>query len=152
MAKLTIEQAVAVAAVQHLINDWGQELDIHNGKNIANLVTEDCTYVVGGTPRQGRAEVIKFYAERLKRLGATPEGVPVHRHALSNLRVDFRSASVVSITFTLIYFTTYGMTSGVNHADPAAVADVFMDCRCDADGEWRILKFDSNQTFKRTPP
>jgi hypothetical protein len=41
------------------------------------------------------------------------------------------------------------MASGTNHADPAAVADVRMNCRRDADGEWRILMFDSNQSFKR---
>ena len=152
MAKLTIEQAVTVAAVQHLINDWANELDIDNGKNIADLVTADCSYAVGPTPRQGRAEIIKFYQDRLLRLSATPEGVPIHRHALSNLRVSFQSADEVSITFTLIYFTTAGMKSGVNHADPALVADVRMICRRESDGEWRIAKFDSNPSFKRTPP
>jgi hypothetical protein len=44
------------------------------------------------------------------------------------------------------------MASGLNHADPAAVADVRMNCRRDSDGEWRIAMFDSNQTFRRVPP
>jgi hypothetical protein len=149
VAKFNMEQALAVVAVQQLINDWGQELDIHNGKHITGLITEDCTYIVGGAPRRGRAAVEKFYQDRLQRLSALPEGVPTHRHALSNLRVSFRSASEASITFTLIYFTTAGMKSGVNHADPAAVADVRMDCRREEDGEWRIAMFDSNQTFRR---
>ncbi len=151
MAKFTIEQALTVAAVQQLINDWATELDINNGLKISNLVTADCNYNVGGAIRDGRAEVEKFYQERIVRLGALPGGVPTQRHILSNLRVNFRSASDVSITFTLVYFTTAGMSSGLNHADPAAVADVRMDCRQEGDGEWRISKFDSNQTFKRTP-
>jgi ketosteroid isomerase-like protein len=149
VAKFNMEQAVAFTAVQQLINDWGYELDVNNGLHISGLVTEDCVYVVGGATRQGRPAVEKFYQERLERLSARPEGLPTQRHAISNLRVAFRSAGEVSITFTLIYFTTAGMASGVNHADPAAVADVRMECRRDSDGEWKIAKFDSNQTFRR---
>ena len=146
-----MEQAVAVVAVQQLINDWAHELDIHNGQHITDLITEDCVYAVGGEPRQGHAAVAKFYQDRLARLAAQPEGVPIHRHALSGLRVDFRSADEVSISFGLVYFTTAGMASGVNHADPASVADVRMDCRREADGHWRIARFDSNQVFRRVP-
>lgn len=149
MVKFNIEQTVAIAAVQQLINDWARELDVNNGLQIAALVTEDCTYTVGGATRQGRAAVEKFYQERIERLSARPEGVPTQRHTLSNLRVSFRSTNDVSITFSLVYFTTAGMASGLNHADPAAVADVRMDCRRDNDGEWQIAMFDSNQTFRR---
>jgi uncharacterized protein (TIGR02246 family) len=152
VAKFNIEQAAAVAAIQQLINDWARELDVNNGLHIAGLVTEDCTYTVGGATREGRAAVEKFYQERIERLSARPEGVPTQRHTLSNLRVSFHSAEKASITFTLIYFTTAGMASGLNHADPAAVADVRMDCRRDHEGEWRIAMFDSNQTFRRVPP
>ncbi|MBW8881595.1 MAG: nuclear transport factor 2 family protein [Asticcacaulis sp.] len=151
MAKFTIEQAAAFAAVQQLINDWAHELDIHNGRNITDLITEDCVYTVGGVPREGRAAVKTFYQERLARLSAQPEGVPIHRHALSGLRVEFRSTDEVSIHFGLIYFTTAGMASGVNHADPAAFADVRMTCRLETDGHWRISAFDSEQIFRRVP-
>ena len=151
MAKFTIEQALVVAEVQQLINDWARELDVNNGLQIADLVTEDCLYVVGGNEHRGRPLVAKFYNDRLARLSAQPQGVPTQRHTLSNLRVDFRATDEVSITFSLVYFTTAGMASGLNHADPAAVADVRMECRRDSDGEWRIAKFDSNQTFRRVP-
>jgi hypothetical protein len=146
-----MEQVLAVAAVQQLISDWGHELDMHNGLHISDLVTEDCIYVVGGATRQGRPAVQKFYQERLERLSAQPGGVPTQRHTLSNLRVSFRNPDETSITFSLVYFTTAGMASGLNHADPAAVADVRMDCRLDDDGQWRIARFDSNQTFRRVP-
>jgi uncharacterized protein (TIGR02246 family) len=152
LAKFTVQQTQAVVEVQQLINDWATELDLHNGLHIAGMVTEDCLYVVGGTPRNGRAAVEKFYQERLERLSAQPQGVPTQRHTLSNLRTSFIDADHVSITFTLIYFTTAGMASGLNHADPAAVADVRMKCAREKDGEWRIAMFDSNQTFKRTAP
>ena len=151
MAKLSMEQALARAELQELINAWATELDVHNGLHISGLVTEDCTYILGGNPRHGRAAVEKFYQDRLARLSALPEGVPTQRHILSNLRVNFGKPSEASIAFSLVYFTTAGMASGLNHADPAAVADVRMDCRREDDGHWRIAKFDSNQTFKRAP-
>ena len=149
MAKLSKEQAVVVGEVQQLVNDWAYELDVHNGLEISNLVTEDCIYSVRGTSLEGRAAVENFYKERFRTLSAQPTGVPTQRHTPSNLRVGFRSEHEVSITFTLVFFTTAGMASGVNHADPAAVADVRMDCRRGSDEEWRIAKFESNQTFRR---
>jgi ketosteroid isomerase-like protein len=149
MAKLGIEQMLIVGEVQQLINDWAYELDVNNGREISSLVTEDCVYSVRGAPLKGRAAVERFYRDRLESLSALPTGVPTQRHTLSNLRVDFQTPSDVSITFTLLFFTTAGMASGPNHADPAAVADVRMDCRRCSDGEWRIAKFDSNQTFRR---
>lgn len=151
MAKLTLEQSVAAAAIQLLINDWAFELDVNNGLAIANLVTEDCNYTVRNAPRIGRDAVCGFYKERYETLAAQPGGVPVQRHTLSNLRLDFKSGTEAAITFTLVFYTTMGMSSGTKHADPAAVADVRMNVRADADGEWRIAMFDSNQTFVRIP-
>lgn len=150
MAKFTAAQAHAVVEIQQLINDWGYELDVNNGKNVADLVTEDCTYVVRGGNREGRAAVVKFYADRLAQLAAGA-GVPIHRHALCNLRVSFKSDSEVSILFNLLYFSTLGMASGQDQADPAAYADVRMNCRRDTDGHWRISRFESNQSFRRVP-
>lgn len=124
---------------------------MHNGLPISGLVTEECIYILGGHRHQGRAAVEKFYHERLARLSAQPEGVPTHRHLLSNLRVNFSNDTEASITFNLVYFTTAGMPAGLNHTDAAAVADVRMKCRREDDGNWRIAKFDSNPTFRRPP-
>lgn len=151
MAKLNIEQALAVNEVQQLINDWAYGLDVNNGLEIANLVTEDCVYSVRGSPVKGRTAVVHFYKGRLEALSAQVTGVPTQRHTISNLRVGFRSIDEVSITFTLLFFTTAGSENGLNSTEPGAVADVRMDCRRGSDGEWRIAKFDSNQTFRREP-
>ena len=139
----------AVVAINQLINDWGYELDQHNGKHIADVVTQDCIYLLGGIAKTGRAEIIKYYADREARLAATPEGVPIHRHALCNLRCHFRSAHEASITFSLIYLSTAGHPKKTDHADPASYADVRMDVRLEADGHWRIALFDSTQVFRR---
>lgn len=151
MARFTAEQAHAVVEIQQLINDWGYELDLSNGKNVGDLVTEDCVYVVRGEARNGRAAVVRFYADRLAQLTGTPEGVPTNRHAISNLRVDFRSAGEASITFSLTFFSTLGVAAGTDHADPALYADVRMVCRREADGHWRIARFDSTPVFRRVP-
>lgn len=151
MAKLSMDQAVAVCEVQQLINDWAHELDVNNGLHIAQLLTEDCIYSVRGAPVIGRAAVAQFYKGRLETLSAQASGVPTQRHTISNLRAGFLGADKVSITFTLLFFTTAGHVDGLSHTEPAAVADVRMDCQRGGDGEWRIAKFDSNQTFRRDP-
>jgi SnoaL-like domain len=149
VAKLNKEQVVAVSEVQQLINDWAYELDVHNGLEISNLITEDCLYSVRGTTLEGRTAVENFYKGRFRDLSAQPTGVPTQRHTLSNLRVGFQSANDVSITFTLVFFTTAVVASRINPVEPAAVADVRMDCRRGADEEWRIARFDSNQVLRR---
>lgn len=149
MAKFTADQAIAYVTIQQLIHDWADEMDINNGLKMADLVTEDCNYTVRGVPRLSRAEVVKFYQGRLAELEATPAGVWEHRHTLSNLRADFRSDDYAAIEFKLVYFMSAGATPGLAHADPAAVADVRMEVRREADGHWRISRFDSNQLFSR---
>ncbi len=148
MAKFDIEQTMAWVAIQQLINDWGYELDVNNGLNIAGLVTEHCNYTVRGVPRLSRADVAAFYKGRIAEF---PGGPPVQRHAQTNLRVQFKTADQASITFTLVYFTTAMVAAGADPADPTAVADVVMDVeRCD-DGHWRIAMFDSAQSLVRAP-
>ncbi len=152
MAQFTTEQAADVLAIQQVINEWAVELDIHNGINMAALVTEDCRYHFGPTVRVGRQEIVQHYTDRLARLGATEEGVPVHRHVQANFIVHFTGKDDAAVTFSLIYFSTLGIAKGTDHADPAAVADVRMECRREADGEWLISMFDSGQSFRRVLP
>ena len=75
MTKFTPEQAHAYAEIQQLVHEWGFELDHHHGKHIADLLTPDCLYVIGGGARQGPAAVTKWYEDRIARLTATPEGM-----------------------------------------------------------------------------
>jgi ketosteroid isomerase-like protein len=151
MAKFTSTQAADWVSIQQLVNDWGYELDIHNGANIANLVTEDVVYHVRGAARDGRDAVVDFYKTRLTDLAATPAGVPVHRHAISNHRIAFDGADSASVTFTLVYFSTAMAAAGADPADPVAVADVQMNVRRCNDGHWRIASMDSAQALARAP-
>ncbi len=146
MAKFTIEETMAWVAIQQLINEWGVELDVNNGLNIGDLVTQDCAYTVRGVERKSREEVKAFYKGRLSEF---PDGPPIQRHVQTNLVVNFNSADEAEITFTLVYFTTAIVSAGASEADPCAVADVKMNCRRCEDGHWRISMFDSVQSLVR---
>ncbi|MCK9564046.1 MAG: nuclear transport factor 2 family protein [Bacteroidales bacterium] len=150
MAKFSVEQTAAVAAIQQVINEWGNELDENDGLSIAeaDILSEDCRYNVGGMWREGRAAVGEFYAERKQRLGAEG-GVPVMRHIMSNYRVSFSGDDRAQVGFLLLYFAATGTPPFTSYCDPLAVADVRMECRRDAAGEWRIAMFDSGQIFRR---
>lgn len=152
MAKFTVEQAADVIAVQQVINEWGDELDQNSGLKIleADVLTEDCRYNVGGEMREGRAAAAKFYVDRAERLKAAG-GMPVMRHVHTNFRVSITGADTARANFMLLFFVGAGEPPFLGAAcDPVALAEVWMDCRRDADGQWRISSFDSVQTFRRT--
>ena len=150
MGRFTAEKAAAVAAIQQVINEWGNELDKNDGLKMieADVLTEDCHYNVGGSWRKSRAEAAQFYMERKPRLDAQG-GAPVMRHIISNFRVSLVDADRAEVGFLLVYFAAVGTPPVTNYCDPLAVADVRMECRRDLDGEWRISLFDSVQTFRR---
>jgi SnoaL-like domain len=149
MAKFSAEQAAAVAAIQQVINEWGDELDTNDGLNMlaADVLTQDSRYNVGGAWREGAAAAAQFYAERKPRLEAAG-GAPVMRHIMSNYRVKFTAGNQAEVGFLLLFFAAVG-TPPFDTCDPMAVADVQMECRREADGHWRIAMFNSGQTFRR---
>lgn len=149
MAKFSADQAADVAAIQQVINDWGDELDRNDGLSIiaADVLTHDCRYFVGGEWREGAAAAAQFYAERKVRLEAVG-GAPVMRHIMSNYRVSLTAEDSAEVGFLLLFFAKVG-TPPFDTCDPAAVADVQMECRREADGHWRIAMFNSGQTFIR---
>ena len=148
MAKFDAAQAADVLAIQHVINEWAYEMDVNNGLTMAPLLTEDCQYVVREVCRDGRDAVVAFYTARL---GEFPDGPPIHRHALANHRVTFKSADEARCDFNLTYFSSVVAAMGADVADPLSYADVWMDLRREADGHWRIASFDSKPVFVRSP-
>lgn len=149
MAKFSAEQAAAVAAIQQVINEWSDELDRNDGLKMstADVLTQDCRYNVGGEWREGLAATAKFYTDRKARLEAAG-GAPVMRHLITNYRVKLTSDEHAEVGFLLLFFAAVG-TPPFDTCDPAAVADVRMECRRESDGHWRISMFDSGQTFRR---
>lgn len=150
MAKFDASQAADVLAVQQVIHEWASELDVNNGVEIAQYLTDDCRYTVRGGQRTSSAAVTEFYKGRIAEFEATPDGVPIHRHALSNMRVYFNGPNEATAQFGLVYFSAVVKGLGADIADPFSFADVSMDCRRCADGHWRISRFDSQRVFVRT--
>lgn len=150
MAFFNSEQAAAVAAIQQVINEWGDELDQNSGTKIgqSGILTQDVRYFVGGEWREGRAAVSGYYLQRWDRLTAG-EGAPVMRHLNCNFRVHFTDHDRAQVTFQLLFFSKMGEPPFVGYCDPLAVADVRMECRREADSHWRIALFDSRQIFQR---
>ena len=150
MAKFTPEQAAAVLAVKQVIYEWGDELDINDGLKLADadVLTDDVRYFVGGEWREGLAAAAQFYRERKARLEAAG-GAPVMRHIISSLRVGFAAEDHAKVGFLLVFFAATGTPPFDNYCDPLAVADVRMECKRDAGGDWRISLFDSGQIFRR---
>ena len=150
MASFTAQQTADVLAIQHVINEWGDELDTNDGLKMieADVLTEDCRYNVGGAWRAGREETALFYKERKPRLEAAG-GAPVMRHIISNYRVYLDGETEAKVAFLLLFFAKVGTPPFTDYCDPLAVADVRMECRREADGKWRISMFDSGQIFRR---
>jgi hypothetical protein len=149
MAKFSADQAADVAAITQVINEWGDELDRNDGLCLiaADVLTEDCRYFVGGEWRESAAAAARFYSERKLRLDAAG-GAPVMRHIMSNYRVSLTANNTAEVGFLLLFFTAVG-TPPIDTCDPAAVANVQMECRREADGHWRIALFTSGQIFIR---
>lgn len=150
MARFETDQILAVAAIKQLIYEWGDELDMNDGLNIkdANILTKDCRYFVGEQWREGIDDTAAFYQERMARLKEAG-AVPVMRHIISNLKINFIDSQNARADFLLVFFAKAGEPPFTDYCDPLAVADVNMECREEADGHWRISKFDSGQIFRR---
>jgi hypothetical protein len=150
VAKFSAEEAAAIAAIQQVINEWGDELDQNSGLQMTekDVLTQDCRYFVGGEWREGLGATAQFYRERWDRLTAG-DGAPVMRHVHSNYRTEFLAPDHARVGFLLVFFAKVGEPPFTGYADPLAVADVRMECRREADGHWRISLFDSGQIFRR---
>lgn len=148
MAKFTPEQAADVLAIKQAIYEWGDELDINNGLSMRarDCLAEDVRYFVGGEWREGLPAVEAFYKGRAEAQQAGA-GVMTMRHIITSLRVSFDDGDHARVGYLLVFFAA--LNNFDKYCDPLAVADVKMECRRDADGEWRITLFDSGQIFKR---
>lgn len=151
----SFDQAAAVKAValHQLIAEWGYELDFHGGLTMPRLCTEDCRYFVGGKPYLGHAAIAKFYADRGERVRTQQkDGIRTQRHTISGLRVAFSAEDDAEVTFLLVNYSAEGGAPALNLVGPTIIADCRMECRLEADGDWRIAMFDSTPVFIGADP
>ena len=150
MAKFNADQVASVQAIKQAIYEWGDELDLHNGLSMKerDCLTSDVEYFVGGEWRNGIDEVMAFYKGRIEQQKAAG-AIMCMRHFITNLKVKFTGDGTAKADFLLLFFAKPGDPPFMDGCDPLATADVWMECRKDGDGEWRISRFDSTQIFIR---
>ena len=93
MPRFTAETAIAALEIEQLVIDWGYDLDLNGGMNVAPLCTDDCHYLVGGTLHQGHGPITAFYTARNERVATQQkDGVRTQRHTITNMRIQFPAA------------------------------------------------------------
>ncbi len=153
MPRFTAETAIAALEIEQLVIDWGYDLDLNGGMNVAPLCTDDCHYLVGGTLHQGHGPITAFYTDRNERVATQQkDGVRTQRHTITNMRIQFPAADHGSAQFMLVNYSGEGKAPILNLVGPTIVADCRMEFRRDADGEWRISLFDSTPMFIGNDP
>jgi hypothetical protein len=153
MPRFNPETAMLAMEVHQLILDWGDELDVNGGLTVARLLTEDCTYLVGGNTMRGHAAVLKFYTDRGERVRKLQkDGIRTQRHTITNLRSTFANRDQAEVRFMIVNYSAEGKPPAMNLVGPSIIADCKMQCRRDTDGEWRICLFDSTPVFVGNDP
>ncbi|MET0270707.1 MAG: nuclear transport factor 2 family protein [Sphingomonas sp.] len=153
MPRFTEANAVSALEVQQLIIDWGYELDLAGGAGIARFCTEDCNYLVGGTPYRSHAAITAFYAARNERVRTQQrDGIRTQRHTISNIRLAFPDADHAAADFILVNYSAEGPAPARDLVGPTIIADCRMEFACGQDGEWRIALFDSTPVFIGNDP
>ena len=150
MAKFNAEQAIAIAAITQVMNEWVYEVDTNYGRAMAqaDVLTRDCRCKLEGQWITGLDEIAKFYKTRSAGIKAG-EAAPVIRQLVTNFRISFTSETEAKVGLTLLLFAKVGKVPFSDYCDPVEVADVRADCRREADGHWRISLLDSERIFRR---
>ncbi|WCT73488.1 nuclear transport factor 2 family protein [Sphingomonas naphthae] len=153
MPRFAKEDAASVIELNQLLALWCTELDMNGGADIASLCTEDCTYLVGGRVHQGHDAIRGFYAARNARVASLQkDGVRTQRHTISNFLYSFAAHDAATVRYTLVNYSREGPPPALDLVGPTIVADVTMEIRREADGEWRISLFDSIPIFIGNDP
>lgn len=150
MARFDLEQAAAVAAIKQLISEWTHEVDTNSGRSIeqADVLTKDCRCKLLDQWIEGRDDIARFYKDTFAQAEAG-EGVAVVRQLVTNFRVSFISETHAKVEFALLLFAKLGKVPFNDYCEPVEVADVHVDCRCEADGHWRIAELAGDRIFRR---
>jgi len=145
-----MEQARAMAAITQVMNEWAYEADTNYGRAMAtaDVLTKDCRCRLEGRWITGLDKIASFYKTRFAGIVAG-EPAPIIRQLLTNFRISFTSDTEAKVGLSLLLFTKVGKAPVNDYCDPVEVADVRAECRCAADGHWRISFLDSDRIFRR---
>jgi hypothetical protein len=142
MRKFDHESVVAAFELEQMVADYCHLLDRNEGVKGSEFFTEDCIVQAGLISYRSRAEMKRFYSELAERVSADQkDGTWTSRHGFTNFRVVFPASDRATVNFLFVNFSGAGHAPLLNATKPSIVSDARMECRREADGQWRIHEF-----------
>ena len=105
-------------------------------ERIEDLFTEDAVLQLGNLVLEGRAAIVKFFADRD---AAQRSAQRTTRHVACNHRVAGRQGDRVTVCSTVMVYAGVGAIP-LESGAPTGIADFRDDCVKSAQGEWRFAK------------
>jgi hypothetical protein len=151
MRKFTQDEAIAAVELQQMVTDYFQILDSQGGGASLDFFTPDVDVNIGVIKYSGHDGMAKFYqagADRLKASGMTRTG----RHGYTNFRVTFPEKNRATVTVMNVTWAGPGKPPLVDATLPSIVTDVRMECRREADGQWKVFGYYGTPIFVGNDP
>lgn len=139
---------LAAMELQQFVSEYWNELDCNQARSILDFYHEDCSFRAGEYySGEGRDAVRTFYRSRAGFVAEEKDGVRTSRHTFTNFRVSFADDGSAHVEFAMINYSGAGNPPIRDFAGPSMVTDVALDCRRDADGNWKISSFRGTPLF-----
>lgn len=150
MRKFDQDQAIAAIELQQMVSDYFLILDSEGGGAALGFFTEDVVVNIGAINYTGHSGMKKFY-EGVARAG-TAGGVRTVRHGFISFRVVFPEKNHASVSFLNVSWAGPGKPPLMNATLPSIVTDVRMECRREADGQWKVFNYSGSPIFVGNDP
>jgi len=148
MRRFDQETTVAAIELEQMVADYWREVDMNGAVHAADYFAEDSVASMGVQSLVGRAEVARYYSERLAsnhaQFGA---GNRRTSHTIVNLRIAFDDKDHASVDFMTVTYAATGKLPVSNATIPAAIGEVRLSCRRDGSGQWLIHEFHGAPVF-----
>lgn len=153
MPRLAPENAGAAMELQCMVAEFFYEIDVNGGAHVTEFYAPDAAFLLGDFKYQGHAAIAKFYADRAERIRVEQkDGIRAARHSFTNFRAAFQDKTHATINFINVQFSGEGKIPVRDFTGPTMVVDCQMQCRRDADGQWRIVMFQGSPVFVGNDP
>jgi ketosteroid isomerase-like protein len=145
MRKFDQHQAIAVIELEQMVSDYFVVLDSEGGGAALGFFTEDVVVDIGVISYTGHAGMKKFYEGIAASKAAV--GARTGRHGFINFRVIFPEKNRANVTFLNVTWTASGKPPLADATLPSIITDVRMQCRLEADGQWKVFHYSGSPIF-----
>jgi hypothetical protein len=150
MRKFDQDQAIAAIELEQMVSDYFLILDSEGGGGALGFFTEDVVVNIGAINYTGHAAMKKFYEGVAGAKAAG--GDRTVRHGFINFRVVFPEKNRASVTFLNVTWAGPGKPPLTDATMPSIVTDVRMECRREADGQWKVFNYSGSPIFIGNDP